>query len=115
VPELRLARVCGVAVAGLWLAGTAASTADVKSHPIAHTIIIENMRFDPPTLTVKRGDRITWVNKDLFPHTATADSKVFDSRSIAQNASWDWVARKPGSYTYACAFHPIMKGTVTVQ
>jgi len=105
--EVRRVRACSAAVAGVLLAGTAASK--------TRTIIIENLHFDPQTLTVKSGDRITWVNKDLFPHTATADSKIFDSQGIAPNASWVFVAGKPGTYTYACAFHPTMKGTVTVQ
>ena len=37
-----------------------------------YTVTIEGMQFKPQELTVQRGDRIVWVNKDLFPHTATA-------------------------------------------
>jgi plastocyanin len=55
-----------------------------------HTINIENMQFNPPELTVHRNDRIVWMNKDLFPHTATATTKIFDSGSIASNASWSY-------------------------
>jgi plastocyanin len=78
-------------------------------------VTIENVRFDPQDLTVKRGERVTWVNKDLFPHTATADAKTFDSQSIAPTGTWTWVAGKPGTYTYTCTFHPTMKGTIRVQ
>ena len=115
MPELSVARIFGVAVAGLLLAGTAASTSDVPSDSAARVIVIENMQFSPQNLVVKSGERITWVNKDLFPHTATADAKSFDSRAIAPNASWIWVAGKSGSYAYGCTFHPTMKATVTVQ
>jgi plastocyanin len=115
VTELRAIRVCGIAVAGLLLAGTAASTSDVGSNSEARVIVIENVQFSPQNLVVKTGERITWVNKDLFPHTATADAKSFDSRAIAPNASWTWVAGKSGSYAYGCTFHPTMKATVTVQ
>jgi len=115
VPELKSARACGVAVAGLLMAGTAASTSNVASTVQSRMVIIENLQFNPQSLTVKPGERITWINKDLFPHTATADSSAFDSRAIAPNASWTWVARNPGAYTYVCTFHPTMKGTVTVQ
>ena len=45
-----------------------------------HTVVIENLQFSPRELTVNRGDRIVWVNKDLFPHTATAEGKGFDSQ-----------------------------------
>jgi plastocyanin len=115
VPELRLARAWGVAVAGLLLAGTAASTSKVTPAAQARMVVIENVQFNPQSLTVKSGERITWVNKDLFPHTATADAKAFDSKEIAPDASWTWLARKPGTYSYVCAFHPTMKGTLTVQ
>lgn len=79
-----------------------------------HTVTIENMQFNPQELTVHRGDRIVWVNKDLFPHTATAD-KVFDSGSIAADSSWSYIANKSGVIAYGCTFHPTMKAKITVQ
>ncbi|HJV61454.1 MAG TPA: cupredoxin family copper-binding protein [Albitalea sp.] len=79
-----------------------------------HTVIIEGMRFVPQTLTVHRGDRVVWINRDLFPHTATA-GKAFDSHAIAANASWTHVARRAGSFGYVCSLHPGMKGTLVVQ
>ena len=83
--------------------------------PTTYTVVIEQMRFNPPALTVRRGDHVTWVNKDLFPHTASANSKAFDSRSIAPDASWTYVAGQPGSYPYRCSFHPAMGGLLTVR
>jgi plastocyanin len=82
--------------------------------PQTHTIAIENLQFTPQTLTIKRGDRVVWANRDLVPHTATA-AKAFDSRSIASNASWTYVARTPGRYDYSCTFHPMMKATLVVE
>ena len=79
-----------------------------------HTVTIEGMQFNPQELIVHQGDRIVWVNKDLFPHTATA-AKVFDSGSIAANGSWSYVATKSGEYAYGCTFHPTMKAKLTVQ
>ena len=79
-----------------------------------HTITIENLQFEPQTLTVKRGDRVVWTNKDLVPHTATAE-KGFDSRSIAANASWTYTAATPGRYLYMCTLHPMMKATLVVE
>ena len=72
------------------------------------------MRFNPETLTVHRGDRIVWRNKDLVPHTATA-AGAFDSRTIASDRSWTYVARKSGTLPYACTLHPTMKGTLKVE
>ena len=82
--------------------------------PQTHTVVIEGMRFNPETLTVHRGDRIVWRNKDLVPHTATA-SKIFDSHSIAADGSWTYIVRKAGTLPYVCSFHPAMKGMLEVQ
>lgn len=62
-----------------------------------------------------RGDRIVWTNKDPFPHTVTADTKLFDSHSIAPGASWSYVAKRPGEYAYSCTLHPTMKGKIIVK
>nr|WP_268238841.1 cupredoxin family copper-binding protein [Paraburkholderia caffeinilytica] len=80
-----------------------------------YVIVIEQMRFNPPVLTVHRGDRVTWVNKDLFPHTATATPTAFDSHEIQPNASWSYVTRQTGSYPYLCTLHTTMRGTLIVQ
>jgi plastocyanin len=88
-----------------------ASEAEAKTY----LIVIEQMRFNPPVLTVHRGDHVVWVNRDLFPHTASAMSKAFDSRAISPNASWSYVARQTGSYPYLCTLHSTMHGTLIVQ
>lgn len=87
----------------------------LPAEPATHTVIIENMRFTPDKLTIKRGERVVWVNKDLFPHTATADGKAFDSGDIPAEKSWTFLAAAPGDYTYTCTYHPGMKGTLIVQ
>jgi plastocyanin len=79
-----------------------------------HTVTIEGMKFVPETVTVNKGDRIVWKNKDIVPHTATAAGS-FDSKSIASGVSWSQVARKPGRYAVVCSFHPGMKATLVVQ
>ena len=104
VRELRLLACVAVLLASP--AGAAAAT---------WVVVIEQMRFEPPALTVSRGDRVVWVNKDLFPHTATADAKTFDSRSIAPDASWSYVVRDAGRYPYSCTFHPTMHAVLNVR
>ena len=82
--------------------------------PVTHTVTIEGMQFTPATLTINAGDTIVWVNKDLFPHTATA-AGVFDSKSIGDGQSWQYTAASKGEYPYTCTFHPTMKATVRVE
>ncbi len=110
-----LRQVFVAAVVSLALAGAAASTAKTKAASRTFVITMQIVGFEPQELTIKPGDRVTWVNKDLFPHTATADDKAFDSHSVAPADTWTFVARKPGTHTYICTFHPTMKGTITVQ
>lgn len=89
----------------------------VEAHakPAVHVVTMEGLQFSPATLTVRRGDRITWVNKDLFPHTATGPKGTFDSASIPAGGSWTFVAGEPGTFVYTCTFHPTMKATLTVR
>jgi plastocyanin len=101
-------------VGALMAAGVVAERAPAADARV-HTVTIENMRFEPQVLTVRRGDRVVWVNKDLFPHTSTAAARAFDSQSIPPAASWTFVAGKTGSYAYGCAFHPAMTGRLIVQ
>ena len=64
---------------------------------------------------MKAGDTIQWVNKDILDHTATAGDNAFDSKDIRPNATWRWVAAKPGQYAYVCSFHPNMTGVIDVE
>ena len=80
-----------------------------------HTIVIAGMKFVPEALTVKTGDTVVWVNKDFFPHTATAEDRSFDSGDIATDKSWKYVATKKGTLSYICTLHPTMKATLVVK
>ena len=81
--------------------------------------------FDPDTLTVKKGDKITVTNKDTLPHTVTSgtgptdpnSAKQFDTSIIEPGATADIETTNitPGNYPFHCAIHPYMTGKVVVQ
>ena len=77
-------------------------------------VAIEDMRFTPATLAVRPGDRVVWTNRDLVPHTVTARDGRFDSKAIAANASFTWVATGAGRVDYACLYHPTMTAALTL-
>lgn len=79
-----------------------------------HTIAIEGMQFAPAAVTVKRGDTVVWVNRDLVPHTATARG-AFDSGAIAAGKSWKMTATAEGRYQYVCTLHPTMKASLVIE
>ena len=80
-----------------------------------HTVTIEAMKYLPERLTVHAGETVVWINKDLFPHTVTEVHGRFDSHVIQPNASWRYVAKKPGAFDYVCTLHPSMKGALVVK
>ena len=81
--------------------------------------------FDPDTLTVKKGDKITVTNKDTLPHTVTSgtgptdpnSAKQFDTSIIepAATADIETTNLTPGDYPFHCAVHPYMTGKLVVQ
>jgi plastocyanin len=102
------------AVSATGLTGAPASTA-THPKPTTHQVVIEAVRFDPQDLTVKVGDTVVWINRDPFPHTATALGKRFDSHEIAAGRTWKYTARQVGIFAYACTLHPTMSGTLRVE
>jgi plastocyanin len=110
---MRISKIFANAILGgamITLLGAASAFANTQ------TVTINNYTFMPATMTVHPGDTVTWTNQDSIPHTATAlDGKSFDSGAIDPGASWSFVFTKAGDYTYRCAIHPDMRGTVTVK
>jgi plastocyanin len=116
----RLIIACGfiacVVVAGVMLSSSRRPRAvAVPAPPVTHTVAIDGTQFQPADVAIKPGDSVTWVNKDPFPHTATAPGGAFDSKEIAPGASWTFTAKAKGDLAYACTLHPTMKGIVRVQ
>jgi plastocyanin len=81
----------------------------------AYRIEIKGMAYALPELTVAAGDTVVWVNRDIVPHTATADARQFDSGSMSPSAEWSFVAGERGRIPYSCTFHPTMKGVLVVK
>ena len=101
-------------LAGTLLPGSAPAGAQERK-PAKHTVTIEGTRFSPETLTVAAGDTVVWVNKDIIPHTATANSKAFDSGMLSPDASWTYTAKTKGDFPYVCTYHVTMKGRLRVR
>ena len=46
--------------------------------PRTHIIVIDKMKFGAMPTDLHAGDRLVWLNKDMFRHTATANDGSFD-------------------------------------
>src|SRR6267142_2110294 len=63
-------------------AGATASAAEPSAAP--NEVIIDNFTFRPVKLSVPVGTKVTWINRDDVPHTATSAVKprAFDSGTL---------------------------------
>jgi len=71
--------------------------------------------FSPDPVAVTVGTAVTWTNGDPAPHTVTLDDGSCDTGRFGQGESATIRFNAPGTYTYFCAVHPSMRGTVEVS
>jgi plastocyanin len=90
------------------------ATMIVPAHAATIQITIENLEISPAEVSVKVGDTIEWINKDVFAHTATARNGDFDVNLPAKKSATT-VVKKVGTVEYYCRFHPNMKATLKVE
>ena len=83
--------------------------------PKKHTVVIKKFKFIPDRINVRVGDTIEWINQDIVPHTATADTGGWDTEKLkkGESNSVEVTAEMTGSYF--CKFHPKMKGKVIIE
>ena len=78
-------------------------------------IVIKDFHFNPQTITVKSGEKLTWINRDEEPHTVVSVEKQFKkSSALDTDQEFTITAGAPGTYTYFCSVHPKMTGTIIV-
>jgi plastocyanin len=89
----------------------------VQAGPAEVQVTIDNFTYAPPDLTVNVGTKVTWTNHDDVPHTVTSTTRPrrLESPTLDTNESFSHVFKEPGTYSYFCAVHPKMTGTVTVK
>jgi plastocyanin len=99
------------ALAGLLTAAFAAGPAwadDVQMK-------IDNFFFTPQQITVKAGTTVVWTNGDDIPHTVTSKTGVFKSKVLDTGDKFSFTFTTPGTFTYFCALHPHMTGSIVVE
>jgi plastocyanin len=81
--------------------------------PRVVTVEIKNMKFAPVPAGLRPGDRVIWVNHDLFRHTATAIDHSFEI-DLQPGQQGGVILRKPGPVPFFCKYHPGMKGVIVI-
>ena len=76
---------------------------------------INNFNFTPGDLTVRVGSTVEWQNRaEGTGHTTTSDDGLWDSSTMRPGGDFSRTFDAAGTFTYFCAIHPSMTGTVTV-
>ena len=103
----------------------------------SQTVEITNNGFSPETITIKRGERITWLNKKTgasWPASAVHPSHktypgsdiakcgtddenvIFDAcKGLAQGETYTFAFNEVGSWNYHDHLNPNLRGTVIVE
>ncbi len=118
VARIGVARILtAMALLTLSLVGRAAQAAPAQQAGM--TVQILDYKFEPKTLTVPVGTKVTWQNSGKVPHTATSDTGVFDIGNLDAGASGSFTFNTAGTYPYYCKYHGNkggagMSGTIVV-
>jgi plastocyanin len=93
------------------------SSSSGSSSPPANEVWIQNMAFNPSSITVTVNTTVKWTNKDGATHTVTSTtgSFPFDSGNLSNGQSFSKQFTTAGTFTYKCTIHSSMTGTVVVQ
>jgi plastocyanin len=80
-----------------------------------HSVALKNIRFHPGTLSIKRGDTVTWLWQDKgTEHNVTGSG--FKSKTMTKG-SFSVRFTKAGTFNYHCTIHVSegMKGKIVVH
>ena len=111
------ALLCGIAFLNLSLFALGGEMKNTDSTTgKQNKIEIKDFAFNPKTLTVKSGEKVTWINRDEEPHTIVSVEKQFKkSSALDTDQEFTITAGAPGTYSYFCSVHPKMTGTIVVE
>ena len=75
-----------------------------------------NFKFTPKTLTIKKGQKVTWKNIE-GSHTVTIKSLNYDKTISASHKTVSKTFGQKGTFNYFCRFHKSfgMTGKIIVQ
>ena len=99
---------------GIYIAAVAALllvTPPAAAAPRTFVVVIDKMKFGAAPETVRPGDSIVWVNRDLFRHSATARNGSFNV-DLPPKARSTTLIRSPGTIAFFCKYHPGMTGVL---
>jgi plastocyanin len=104
-------------VLGLTLANAAVFSYAAVTPGAGDVIVTQlNKKFDQDVVTIKKGQTVTFVNKDPFTHNVYSESPevAFDLKTQPPGKSSDVTFDKVGEALVECAIHPSMKMKIII-
>jgi plastocyanin len=113
----KIALLCAISMVNLSVLALGGEMKDIDNrNSKQNRIEIKDFAFNPQTITVKAGEKVTWINRDDEPHTVVSVEKQFKkSTALDTDQEFTITAGAPGTYTYFCSVHPKMTGTIIVE
>ena len=81
----------------------------------SNEVTIDNFAFNPKTVSLAAGSRLTWRNRDDVPHKIqSADNRFAGSPLLDTKGQYSVAFPESGEFPYFCSLHPVMQGRVVV-
>ena len=74
-----------------------------------------NQYYMPVNASIPKDATVTWTNKDVAPHTATASDGSFDTGIFNAGSTASAMVKGQGDIQYHCTIHPWMHGSLQVS
>ena len=82
---------------------------------VTHEVRIKGFKFVPEKINVRVGDKITFINDDIVPHTATANDESWTTKDLQKGES-DTIEVTSNLFEgYYCIYHPNMKANIEIE
>ncbi|MGH7129823.1 MAG: cupredoxin domain-containing protein, partial [Planctomycetaceae bacterium] len=78
-------------------------------------VAVLDFEFEPDTVRVAPGTRVTWINCGNEAHTSTADAGTWESELFFTGESFARDFDQTGTFPYHCLPHPFMKAVIIVE
>lgn len=79
------------------------------------TVKIVDFKFEPASLTVPVGTKVTWDEVGPTEHNTVSKTGEWESDILNPGQSYSYTFSKAGTYQYWCTLHPEMLATVVVK
>lgn len=87
---------------------------------LTKSVSIKDRAYSPAQITVKKGTKVVWTNKDRIEHNVVSENNApaggppKSAPLLGKDQVFEFTYDTLGTFPYYCAPHPDMKGTVVV-